>query len=111
MPSELAFQVEEKHRVRVSNTDLNKERNKIFPSLREVNILYDLNLTEEDLDYLSTRLEWGTYGPEGDGELQIKKLVDLDTDHLEQLLIMPTGASSVRKVILHILKQRYHKHD
>lgn len=52
--------------------------------------------------------EWGSYGRNGDELLKKRKLVDLDTDHLEAILItQPQTSPAYRAAILHILKGRY----
>jgi hypothetical protein len=53
-------------------------------------------------------LDWGTYGPEGKGPKETKKLAELDTDHLEAILItQPHLGNYYRATILALLQQRY----
>lgn len=54
------------------------------------------------------QLKWGTYGPEGRGPLRMVYLIDLDTDHLENILItQPHISNRYAAAILQILKCRY----
>jgi hypothetical protein len=65
-------------------------------------------LNSECLDYLAGSLEWRTYGKDGKGEGVIKALNDLDTDHLENILITQRHIHVIySKTILHILKRRW----
>ena len=65
-------------------------------------------LNTECLDQLARELPWGTYGPNGDQERTVKILNDLDTDHLENILITQRQIHVVySKTILHILKRRW----
>ncbi len=53
-------------------------------------------------------LEWTSYGPDGDEGPIKRTLVELDTDHLEAILITQPGISpEYRAAILYILKDRY----
>lgn len=58
-----------------------------------------------------TRLDefkWKTYGPSGSGELTEKNLVDLETAHLENILItQPQIDNDTAAAILFILRSRY----
>ena len=52
--------------------------------------------------------EWGSHGRNGDEPLKQRKLVEMDTDHLEAVLITQSQISpAYRAAILHILKGRY----
>lgn len=71
-------------------------------------------ITTDMLNALAGRLKWGTYGASGLESLKVKILNDLDTNHLENILITqlnPIMDSDMlmlyRRVILHILKKRY----
>ena len=66
------------------------------------------SLTDDDLDHLAAVTKWGTYGPNGDQPRVDKPLNQLDTDHLENILITQRHISwQISCVILHILKNRY----
>jgi hypothetical protein len=53
-------------------------------------------------------LEWTSYGPDGDEGPIKRTLGELDTDHLEAILITQCGLSpEYRAAILYILKDRY----
>lgn len=53
-------------------------------------------------------MTWGTFGPDGDQPLQYKPLAELDTDHLENILIsQPTLNTNFKAAIVVILKNRY----
>jgi len=63
---------------------------------------------EDELETAIRTLRWGTYGIEGKGPLVVKLVVDLDTAHLENILIyMKHQPPLYNKVILAILKERY----
>jgi hypothetical protein len=65
-------------------------------------------LTTECLDQLARELPWGTYGKNGDQDRVVKFLGDLDTDHLENILITQRQIHVIySKTILHILKRRW----
>lgn len=53
--------------------------------------------------------QWGTYGPnQNPGDFQTKLLTDLETSHLENILItQPQIPNDYAAAILHILKMRY----
>jgi hypothetical protein len=53
-------------------------------------------------------LNWGSHGPEGKGPKRTRVLAELDTDHLEAILItQPHIGNSYRAAILALLKERY----
>jgi len=54
------------------------------------------------------QLKWGSHGPEGKDPKQIRTLNDLDTDHLEAILItQPHIGNTYRAAILALLHRRY----
>ena len=64
--------------------------------------------TQKELDDASKRLQWGTFGPDGQRPMQVRYLNDLDTDHLENIMVtQPQITPIYKKVILHILKLRW----
>ena len=64
-------------------------------------------LSDTELECAARTLRWGTYGPTGTDRLSIKYLNDLDTDHLENILVTQYEITELyRKVILYILKRR-----
>ena len=65
------------------------------------------SISDEKLDVLAKTLKWGTYGPNGDGELKVKSFSELDTEHLENIVITQPITELQIRVILHILKKRY----
>jgi hypothetical protein len=66
------------------------------------------SLSEDDLGALAMTTKWGTFGPNGDQPRVDKPLIQLDTNHLENILITQRHISwQVSCVILHILKERY----
>ena len=66
------------------------------------------SLRERELEAYSKSLLWGTYGPTGTDKLKVKKLNDLATYHLENILVTQDSVPHLyRKVILYILKNRY----
>lgn len=51
---------------------------------------------------------WGSYGLSGRDALKYRPLIELDTNHLENILItQPQITPAYRATILHILKSRY----
>lgn len=64
-------------------------------------------LTDEQLDNAARNIRWGSYGYETLTPLKVRYLVDLDTDHLENILVTQDHIGPVyRKVIFHLLKKR-----
>lgn len=65
------------------------------------------SFTRKELIQLSEEYLWGTFGPNGDQPIQAKRLCDLDTDHLKNILITQTHTTMLyRKVILFLLEER-----
>jgi hypothetical protein len=63
---------------------------------------------DDKLEDLSKSKTWGTMGPEGKGPRQFLPLCELETDHLENILITQRHISfETSLVILFILKDRY----
>ena len=59
-------------------------------------------------DNAAAFLTWGTYGPNGDQPLTHKSLADLDTEHLENIIIsQPHVLPHFKAAILCELKKRY----
>lgn len=57
---------------------------------------------------LAPALTWGTFGPNQNEQVQRKLLIELETDHLENILITQVHIPPVyRAIILEILKDRY----
>jgi hypothetical protein len=62
--------------------------------------------------WLAFEMQWGTLGEDGRGEPEFIKLRDLETDHLENILVTQHHIqSNVKATILHILKRRYNGQD
>ena len=56
----------------------------------------------------ANELKWGTYGPDGQGELKIKSLNELDTNHLENIIITQGQAPDIYKAtIIYLIKKRW----
>lgn len=68
----------------------------------------DVAKLQYEVQEYAHELEWTNYGPTGK-DLPFKStLVELDTDHLEAILITQVGISpEYRAAILYILKDRY----
>lgn len=71
-------------------------------------------LTAEECEELKRnahgRHPWGSYGPAADQPLNVRTLEDLDTEHLENILITQRHLSNEYAAsILMLLKQRYSK--
>lgn len=64
------------------------------------------------LSRIRKELTWGTYGKEGKSPLKCRWLDDLDTEHLENILITQRHIPQVYSlVIVTILKERYSATD
>lgn len=74
------------------------------------NITNDINtLTDDQLEKLSHELEWRSFGIGEVREMKLRPLVELETSHLENILITQRHiAFQTSKVILYILKKRYY---
>ena len=65
------------------------------------------SITPSRLDELASLTRWGTYGPTGDKPMQARFLSDLDTDHLENILVTQKHIDFMcSKIILHLIKKR-----
>ncbi len=79
-------------------TEEHKNLTEITKSVRDI--------PYEALNELANTLEWGTYR---DGEYKFFPLNDLTSDHLENILITQRQIPyKYSRVILYILKNRYH---
>lgn len=85
------------------DTDMTSADGKILTAITaEVN-----SVSSEQLDELSTTMRWGTFGPTGNKPMQIRFLNDLETDHLENILVTQKHIDYMySKVILHLIKKR-----
>lgn len=82
----------------------------------EISVPYE-RMSADEVRYLQKRIretehwiheEWGTFGPNGDRPLEVRYLPNLDTDHLEAILItQPHLSPKQRATILELLKSRY----
>jgi hypothetical protein len=65
-------------------------------------------MTADELDGLAVELKWISFGLDGQGPAKINSLKDLETSHLENILVMCSHALTpvYAKTILHILKAR-----
>lgn len=65
-------------------------------------------MSESELNQLLDDTLWTSYGRDGKGPAKNRPLRELDTDHLENILVTQSHVPFVvRKSILHLLKQRY----
>lgn len=79
-----------------------------FPPLTYMEKAFHCDLTPEEIALEKKQLQWGTLGKEGKGPLKVVRLVDCDTDHLENILIFMQHLTPLyAKVILALLKDRY----
>ncbi|RDJ34934.1 MAG: hypothetical protein DWQ19_08860 [Crenarchaeota archaeon] len=63
---------------------------------------------QESVPGMLGAMTWTSYGPKGRSKAETRKIVELDTDHLEAILItQPQITPLLRAAILHILKGRY----
>lgn len=66
------------------------------------------SITPEQCDAYAKRLRWGTFGPTGLRPMEVRYLIDLDTDHLQNILMTQDSCPYLyRRVIIHILKNRW----
>jgi hypothetical protein len=82
-------------------------RQESLPSLSEMNRMFGCNVSEEGLDHYEQTMIWGSYGKSGKEKLKYNFLCDLETSHLENILIFCVCPAIYRKVILRLLKKRY----
>jgi hypothetical protein len=77
------------------------------PKLAEVTKAINTVPDSEVIEFSKT-LKWGTYGPNGDQAVKVRYIYDLDTEHLENILVTQPHIGPVRaRTILVLLKHRY----
>lgn len=94
--------------------DVYKDDNAHLPeSPDEWHNIFGCNLTEEQMEEAIGEITWGTYGPDGKQPCKYIPLKDLDTEHLENILIFMSHPRPVmKKLLLYVLKKRYiEEHD
>ena len=65
------------------------------------------SISPSRLDELASTMPWGTFGPDGIRPMEVRYLSDLDTDHLENILVTQKHIDFIySKVILHLIKKR-----
>jgi len=65
-------------------------------------------VSDDEVIEFSKKLKWGTYGPNGDQPVKIRYLYDLDTEHLENILVTQGHIGPIYiRTILVLLKHRY----
>jgi len=67
---------------------------------------------DDDFKTVKNKLKWQTRGKTGTGNLRWVRLIDCDTNHLENIIYnVPQNLPTTKKVILSILKDRWTKED
>jgi hypothetical protein len=70
------------------------------------------SLNDEEAYLKGGELVWGTFGPSGKEARRDLRLIDCDTDHLENILITQVQITPLyKRVILAILKRRWTSED
>ena len=65
------------------------------------------SITPSRLDELAATMPWGSFGSDGIRPREVRYLSDLDTDHLENILVTQKHIDFIySKVILHLIKKR-----
>ena len=76
--------------------------------MKALKICMELELTPGEIEQLKVEMLWGTFGKSGKELFKAKRLIDCDTQHLENIMIMCTPSSALtKKIIIEILKDRY----
>lgn len=84
-----------------------QDKDEIIPPLTWWEGQFHCNVTNEDIECAKQELQWGSLGKDGKGPMAIKLLTELDTDHLENIIIFIKYQPPLyNKVILSILKDR-----
>lgn len=58
------------------------------------------------MDALSTQYTWGSFGKSGKEPMRVRKLCNLDTDHIENILFYCVAPVEFRTVFVYILRRR-----
>jgi len=53
------------------------------------------------------KITWGSFGKSGKEPMKVARLCDLETDHIENILILCVAPMDCRIVLLYILRRRY----
>jgi hypothetical protein len=95
---------------------LNKERNNMetiapilgsLPSLKEMEERFGTSeLSDKDLEKLSNETRWGSFGVSGKDPIKYTLMCNLETDHIENILMYCRTTPLIKKILLFILKKR-----
>lgn len=56
--------------------------------------------TTDDFTVIRENIDWKTYGIDGDEDLRYIKIKDLELDHIENILILPSLSSVYENILL-----------
>ncbi|HIC12812.1 MAG TPA: hypothetical protein EYO75_05480 [Sulfurimonas sp.] len=97
----------------VEYTDKNGQHYGIEGGLAYQKVLYDKNdyidasiYTTDDFNIIRENILWDSYGVDGDEELKQIKIKDLELDHIENILILPSLSKTFEDIFLSEIKFR-----
>jgi hypothetical protein len=97
----------------VEYTDKNGQHYGIEGGLAYQKVLYDKNdyidasiYTTDDFNIIRENILWDSYGVDGDEELKQIKIKDLELDHIENILILPSLSKTFEDILLSEIKFR-----
>ena len=94
-------------------TDKNGQYYGIEGGLAYQKVLYDKNdyvdasiYTTDDFNTIRENIVWDSYGVDGDEELKQIKIKDLQLDHIENILVLPSLSKTFEDILLSEIKFR-----
>ena len=88
-------------------TDKNGQHYALSGGLAYQNVQYDKNdyrdasiYTTDDFSLIRENIVWDSYGIDGDEEMQQIKIKDLELDHIENILILPSLSRTYEEILL-----------
>jgi len=94
-------------------TDANGQHYGIEGGLAYQKVLYDKNdyidasiYTTDDFTIIRENILWDSYGVDGDEELKQIKIKDLELDHIENILLIPSLSTTFEDILLTEIKFR-----
>lgn len=88
-------------------TDKNGQYYGLAGGLAYQNVQYDKNdykdasiYNTDDFSLIRENIVWDSYGIDGDEEMQQIKIKDLELDHIENILILPSLARTYEEILL-----------
>ncbi len=94
-------------------TDKNGQHYGIKGGLAYQKVQYDKNdykdasiYTTDDFNLIRENILWDSYGVDGDEELKQIKIKDLELDHIENILVLPSLSKTFEDILLTEIKFR-----